>query len=176
MILKPSDAEYPDFYSGYIALVPDGDVIRFLRKQKRLFTGLIDSIPEEQLLYRYAEGKWTIKQIVGHVIDTERIMAYRALVFSRGERQPIPGFNENEYVERASFNKKDIQDLIREFAKLRESNLSLIQNFSEEMIERKGNANDFFISVRALIYIIAGHVEHHINVIRERYLSNESNT
>ena len=176
MILKPSDAEYPDFYSGYIALVPDGDVIRFLRKQKRLFTGLLDSIPEEQLSYRYAEGKWTIKQIVGHVIDTERIMAYRALVFSRGERQPIPGFNENEYVERASFNKKDIQDLIREFAKLRESNLLLIQNFSDEMIERKGNANDFFFSVRALIYIIAGHVEHHINVIRNRYLSNESNT
>lgn len=172
MITKPTDAEYPDFYSGYIALVPDGDVIKFLKKQKRMFTGLIDSIPEEQLLYRYAEGKWTIKQIVGHVIDTERIMAYRALVFSRGERQPIPGFNENEYVGRASFNQKDVQDLIQEFAKLRESNLALIQNLNGDMIERKGNANDFFFSVRAIVYIIAGHVEHHINVIKSKYLSN----
>ena len=175
MIRKPSDAEYPDFYKGYIALVPDGDVTKFLKKQKRLFTGLIDSIPEEQLLYRYAEGKWTIKQIVGHVIDTERIMAYRALVFSRGERQPIPGFNENEYVAKASFNKKDIQDMIREFAKLRESNLALIQGFTDDMIDRKGNANDFFFSVRAIIYIIAGHVEHHTNVIRDRYLSKRTN-
>ena len=172
MITKPTDAEYPDFYSGYISLVPDGDVIKFLKKQKRMFMGLIDSIPEEGLLYRYAEGKWTIKQIVGHVIDTERIMAYRALVFSRGERQPIPGFNENEYVEKASFNKKDIMGLIQEFAKLRESNLLLIQNFSDEMIDRKGNANDFFFSVRAIIYIIAGHVEHHMNVIKSKYLSN----
>ena len=172
MILRPSDAEYPDFYSGYIALVPDGDVVKFLKKQKRLFIGLIDAIPEDRLLYRYAEGKWTIKQIVGHVIDTERIMAYRALVFSRGERQAIPGFNENEYVERASFNKKDIQVLIREFGKLRESNLALIQNFNDDMMERKGNANDFFFSVRAIVYIIAGHVEHHINVIRNRYLNN----
>lgn len=172
MILRPSDAEYPDFYSGYIALVPDGDVVKFLKKQKRLFIGLIDAIPEDRLLYRYAEGKWTIKQIVGHVIDTERIMAYRALVFSRGERQAIPGFNENEYVERASFNKKDIQVLIREFDKLRESNLALIQNFNDDMMERKGNANDFFFSVRAIVYIIAGHVEHHINVIRNRYLNN----
>ena len=171
MITKPTDAEYPDFYSGYIALVPDGDVIKFLKKQKRMFIGLIDSIPEEQLLYRYEEGKWTIKQIVGHVIDTERIMAYRALVFSRGERQPIPGFNENEYVERASFNQKNIQDLIKEFAKLRESNLALIQNLNVDMMERKGNANDFFFSVRAIVYIIAGHVEHHINVIKSRYLN-----
>lgn len=171
MITKPTDAEYPDFYSGYIALVPDGDVIKFLKKQKRMFIGLIDSIPEEQLLYRYEEAKWTIKQIVGHVIDTERIMAYRALVFSRGERQPIPGFNENEYVERASFNQKDIQDLIKEFAKLRESNLALIQNLNVDMMERKGNANDFFFSVRAIVYIIAGHVEHHINVIKRRYLN-----
>lgn len=171
MITKPTDAEYPDFYSGYIALVPDGDVIKFLKKQKRMFIGLIDSIPEEQLLYRYEEGKWTIKQIVGHVIDTERVMAYRALVFSRGERQPIPGFNENEYVERASFNQKNIQDLIKEFAKLRESNLALIQNLNVDMMERKGNANDFFFSVRAIVYIIAGHVEHHINVIKSRYLN-----
>ncbi|MDN5213838.1 DinB family protein [Fulvivirgaceae bacterium BMA12] len=170
MITKPSDAEYPDFYSRYIALVPDGDVFKFLKKQKRMFTALIDSIPEDKLMYSYAEGKWTIKQVVGHVIDTERVMAYRALVFSRGERQAIPGFDENDYVEKASFNKKDIQDLIQEFVKLRESNMALIQNFSSDMMERKGNANDFLFSVRAIIYIIAGHVEHHINVIKNKYL------
>lgn len=172
MITRPNETEYPDFYHSYVLLVPDGEVLRFLKKQKRLFVGLIDSIPEEQLLYRYAEGKWTIKQLVGHVIDTERIMAYRALAFSRGERQMIPGFNENDYVERASFNQKEITSLINEFSKLRESNIAMFHNFSENMMLRKGNANNLLFSVRALVYIVAGHTEHHIQVIKSKYLQN----
>ncbi len=170
MIERPIESEYPEFYHTYIKLIPDGDVYEFLEKQKRLFIGLIDSIPEDKLLYRYEEGKWTIKQVVGHIIDTERIMAYRALAFSRGERQAIPGFNENDYVEKGAFNQKEITNLIDEYLKIREANLSMIKNFDEQMMVRKGNANDFWFSVRSLIFIIAGHAEHHMNVIKSRYL------
>ncbi len=170
MIKRPNESEFPEFYHTYIKQIPDVDIIEFLEKQKRLFVGLVDSIPEDQLLYRYAEGKWTIKQVIGHIIDTERIMAFRALVFSRGERQAIPGFDENEYVEKGAFNKKEITSLIDEFLTLRASNLAMIKNFDENMALKKGNANDFWFSVRSLVYIIAGHTEHHMQVIKSKYL------
>ena len=141
-----------------------------LKSQKMDFANFIFSIPEDKLHYRYAEGKWTIKQIAGHVLDTERIMAFRALAFSRGDRQPIPGFNEESYVNKAGFNQRKIKNLISEFKKTRDSNIALINSFTPQMIDRKGSANDLVISVRALIYILAGHVQHHMNIINERYL------
>lgn len=170
MIERPSEKEYPEFYATYIDKVPKGDILKYLRKQKADFKKFIEDIPEERLSYRYKEDKWTIKQILGHINDTERIMTYRALAFSRGERQLIPGFNENEYVANGAFNRRKTGDLLREFVKLRENSLLLIDSFNEAMIDKKGNANELLMSVRAIVYIIAGHLEHHKGVIETKYL------
>ncbi len=170
MIERPSENEYPEFYATYVNKVPKGDVLKYLKNQKADFKKFVEAIPEEKLSYRYEEDKWTIKQILGHINDTERIMTYRALSFSRGERQQIPGFNENEYVANAAFNQRKITDLLKEFVKVRENSVLLIDSFNEAMIDKKGNANDLLMSVRAIVYIIAGHLEHHKGVIESKYL------
>ncbi len=170
MIERPSENEYPEFYATYVNKVPKGDVLKYLKKQKADFKKFVEAIPEEKLSYRYEEDKWTIKQILGHINDTERIMTYRALSFSRGERQQIPGFNENEYVANAAFNQRKIADLLKEFGKIRENSVLLIDSFNESMIDKKGNANELLMSVRAIVYIIAGHLEHHKGVIESKYL------
>ena len=170
MIERPSENEYPEFYATYVNKVPKGDILKYLKKQKVDFKKFIEAIPEDKLSYRYEEDKWTIKQILGHINDTERIMTYRALSFSRGERQQIPGFNENQYVENAAFNQRKIGDLLKEFIKIRENSVLLIDSFNEAMIDKKGNANDLLMSVRAIVYIIAGHIAHHKGVIESKYL------
>jgi len=130
---------------------------------------LLSSIKEEKGNFAYAEGKWTIKQVIGHVIDTERIMVFRALCFARGEKQPIPGFEQNGYVKEANFNERTIKDLISEFKVVRKSNLYLFKSFSEAMLNRRGVAGGNEITVLALLFIIAGHEKHHIKILKEKY-------
>jgi uncharacterized damage-inducible protein DinB len=120
--------------------------------------------------YRYAEGKWTIKDIIQHVIDTERIFAYRALRISRNDITPLPGFEENDYVENTKANERGIQDLLAEFSAVRYATLFLFKSFSEEQLKRIGTASGTAISVRAIGFIIIGHQKHHQNVFQERYL------
>ncbi|MDN5205319.1 DinB family protein [Fulvivirgaceae bacterium BMA10] len=170
IIHRPLDSEYPEFYHRYVQLVPDNDVLKFLKKQKRSFIDLIKEIPEKKQTHRYAAGKWSIKEVVGHAVDTERIMANRALAFSRGEAQSIPGFDENAYVEKASFDSRSMESFVKEFTALRDSNMTLFESFSEVMIDRKGSANERLFTVRSIIYIVAGHLEHHQLILKERYL------
>lgn len=169
MSQRPQSDEYPLFYKGYIDTVGD-DVLLELEQQRESLPKFLSTISEEKSSYAYAEGKWTIKEVLGHILDTERIMSYRALRFARQDTSPLPGFDENNYVKNAHFADRTLQSLVDEFITLRKSTLFLIKSFREEDLNRSGISNDKPISVRALIYIIAGHVNHHQQILKERYL------
>ncbi|RZK38289.1 MAG: DinB family protein [Pedobacter sp.] len=165
---QPQEFEYPDWGKDYIHLV-EGEVIEVLSKQATEFPVFLNTIINKAD-YSYAPEKWTIKQVVGHLIDTERIFAYRLLCFSRGESAPLPGFEENDYVENARFNDLNLPDLAEEFTLTRKSNLCLIKTLNEQELNRLGTASGRRMSARAIVFAMAGHVIHHINIINERYL------
>ncbi len=165
---RPQTQEYPEWGKGYIGLVED-NVVDILTKQATDFPNFINNLIEKGD-YAYAPGKWTIKEMVGHIIDTERIMIFRLLSFARGEQAPLPGFEEDDYVAHAHFKDRTLFSLSEEFALVRKSNLYLIQSLNEEELNRMGTANGKSMSVRALTFVMAGHVIHHTNIIKERYL------
>ena len=167
---RPSNGDYAPFYAGYIKNVPD-DVIKALEDQLYLTNTFFKAIPADKIDYRYAEGKWSIKEIVGHLIDNERIMSYRALSISRNETQSLPGFDENDYMRESNYSKRNYYDIVDELRKVRESNLPMFKSFSEEILDRRGVANNSEVTVRALLFIIAGHEIHHINIVKKRYLN-----
>ncbi|WP_285060612.1 DinB family protein [Pedobacter ginsengisoli] len=165
---RPQTHEYPAWGETYIKLV-DGDVIEILERQVTEFTDFINSLVEKAD-YAYAAGKWTIKEIVGHIIDAERVFAYRMTCFARGEQQPLPGFEENDYVANAHFSDRSLLSLSHEFALLRKANLYLFKSLTEEELNRKGTASGKEITVRAILFVTAGHIMHHTSIIKERYL------
>lgn len=166
---RPQAEEFPLFYKGYVDTVSD-DVLAELEQQSDSFPALLRNVPQEKASFAYAAGKWTIKELAGHVIDTERIMAYRALRIARNDATPLPGFDENDYVSNAHFSDRSLESLADEFAALRKANMYLIRSFNEVEIDRSGISNEKPISVRALIYIMAGHVNHHAAILKLRYL------
>jgi len=166
---RPQAEEFPLFYKGYVDTVGD-DVLAELEQQSESFPALLKNIPQEKASFAYAEGKWTIKELAGHVIDTERIMSYRALRIARNDATPLPGFDENDYVSNAHFADRSLESLADEFAALRKANMYLIRSLNEIEIDRSGISNEKPISVRALIYIMAGHVNHHSAILKQRYL------
>lgn len=168
---KPHTTEYLPYYSRYVALVPDGDILTVLRKQMEETLALLGSIPEVRADFRYAPDKWSIKELVGHMIDSERIFAYRALRFARNDKTPLPGYEQDDYVSNASFGSCKLADLASEFESVRRSNLFLFRHLDGDAWMRKGLANDSEASVRALAHIIAGHELHHREILRNRYLS-----
>lgn len=165
---RPQTQEYPGAYLNYISKV-EGNVIEVLENQISDFSNFLHNIADKGD-YAYAPGKWTIKELVGHIIDTERIMVFRLTCFARNEKAQIPGFEEDEYVANANFNARSLFSLSEEFAQLRKANMFLIKSLTEDELNRSGNANGNQMSVRALVYVLAGHVIHHTNVIKERYL------
>lgn len=167
---RPQPSEYFEFYEGYISLVKNGNIIKELEEQVLELQALVSSVASDKEEFAYAEGKWTIKQVVGHIIDTERIMAYRALRISRKDKTELSGFDEDFFVENSNFNSRSLYNLAHEFSLVRESNIALFKSFSEEMINEMGTASGKTISVRALLYIIVGHTQHHMNVIKSKYL------
>ncbi|HEY1008825.1 MAG: DinB family protein [Daejeonella sp.] len=166
---QPDIGEYAPFYKKYIDTVSQ-NVIAELDHQANSFPSFLKGISADKASFAYAEGKWTVKELVGHVIDTERIMIYRALRIGRNDKTPLPGFEENEYVANAHFCDRTLESLADEFAMLRKANMYLLRSFSEEELNRTGVSNGAPISVRALVFILAGHLNHHRNVIEERYL------
>lgn len=170
-ITKPEASEYAPYYGAYISLVEGNDLISALEKQIDQTQSLLLNIPEEKGIYRYAEGKWSIREVIGHLIDTERIMAYRALRFARNDATPINGFEQDPYIENADFNSCQISDLAKEFRLVRESNIRMLKHLPEEAWKRGGIASGNPVSVRALAYIIAGHEVHHLKILKERYLA-----
>lgn len=168
--MKPNLDTVPEFYKDYINYVIHFDYIEGLKKTYDETLRILNTISEEKSNYAYAEGKWTIKDIVQHLIDSERIFAFRALCFSRGESQKIIGYDHDAYVENANANSREFKSILKEFQNCHQSTMDMVESFSKEMLTMHGNANGSEIKVIDLIYIMAGHQKHHINVLKERYL------
>ena len=168
---RPSENEYAEYYERYVSLVEKADIVLEMQRQIASLESIFTGITEEKSLYAYAEGKWTIKELIGHLTDGERIFAYRALRISRGDKTPIEGFEQDGYIENSNFNSMKLADLVGELILSRKANLILFRNLTEDAWLRSGTASDAAVSVRALAYIMVGHIEHHLNILRERYLS-----
>ncbi len=167
---RPSQEEYKPYYGKYIDLVPEGDIIKILKKQIKDVEKLCKEISPKKSLFRYMPEKWSIREVIGHIIDTERVMAYRALSIARKGQNNLPGFDQDEYIRSSNFNDIKLKDIVDEFCAVRTSNIFMLSSLSEEATEREGIANNNPVTVRALAYIMAGHVTHHLNVIKEKYL------
>jgi hypothetical protein len=167
---KPDETEYLPYYGKYVALVEGGDILAALSHQLDETLALLRGIPEAQAGFRYAPGKWSIKELVGHVIDGERIFAYRALRFARNDRTPVPGYEQDDYIREAVFDDCALSALAAEFESVRHASLFLFKHLHEEAWTRRGTANESEVSVRALAYIIAGHELHHREILRSKYL------
>ncbi|MDO7743334.1 MAG: DinB family protein [Pedobacter sp.] len=165
---QPQPNEYSDWSKGYIDQV-NGDLMEILQRQSTEFPEFINSIAEKAD-YAYAPGKWTIKEMTGHIIDTERILVYRLTAFARNEQAPLPGFEEDDYVANARFAERSLLSFTEEFTLLRQANLYLFRSLNEAELNRAGTASGKPISVRALLFVIAGHMIHHTRIIKERYL------
>lgn len=168
--VRPRADEHNPYYSLYIDRVPDGDIVETLERDLPGALAFFRGMPEDKALHRYAEGKWSIKQIIGHLSDAERVFQYRAMRFSRNDPQPIPGFDENLYVDNARFDEIPTSDLIDELENIRKASVLLLKQLDEEAFGRRGVANNNEMSVRALAWVMAGHLQHHIEVVRTRYL------
>lgn len=161
--------EYSAFNGTYIKALDNVDLLEELEISLHDFIKFVQNIPLDKFDYRYAECKWTIKEIIQHIIDAERIFAYRALRISRNDQTPLPGFEENDYVNNTTGNNRSIQELLTEFSAVRHSNLLLFKSFSDEQLTRMGIASNHSVSVRALGFLIIGHQKHHQRVFQERY-------
>lgn len=167
---RPPATEYAPYQAGYVACVPDGDIFEILSRQGVEFPAFLRSLGEARSSHRYAPGKWTIKEMIGHVNDTERVLAYRALRFARGDETPLPSFEQDQYVPMGNFGARTLASLADEFAHLRAATLDLYYHLDEDALRRRGSASGFIVSVRAMAFVMAGHVAHHERILRERYL------
>ena len=167
---RPEKDEYAPYYDKYVSLVHDGEVVETLERQIEDTLALLRGVGEERAGHRYAPGKWSIREVVGHMIDTERIFAYRALAIARGEQQPLPGMDQDEYMAGANFDARTLSDLLDQFEHVRRANVLMLRGLSDEAWVRRGVASGNEVTVRAIAYIIAGHEAHHVQVLRTRYL------
>lgn len=167
----PETSEYAHYYSTYVDNVPKENIITLLNSQMHEFYTLANAIRGDKALIPYAKGKWTLKQMIGHMIETERVFAYRALSFSRGDKTELPGMDQDEWMKDSNYNSRSVANLCNEYLAVRTSTIHLFQNMTKEMIAQKGLASDLEFSVRALAFIIAGHEIHHLDIIRNNYLA-----
>lgn len=167
---KPATGTFPAFFSTYINKVEEEDLSTAFANQQELMTGFFDAIPADKHDFSYAPGKWTLKEMLQHIIDTERIFAYRALCIARQEKQNLPGFDENDYVVNSQANNRSWQSMLAELKLVRQSTEILFDSFSPETLQQSGLANNNPVTVHAIGFITLGHLYHHIEVIKERYL------
>lgn len=167
---RPDISEYPTSYATYVNAAPEGDIVAVLRQQGEEIRGMLGSLPESMGGHRYAPGKWSIRELVGHLSDAERSFGHRAFRFSRGDGSPLPGFDENAYVAASNADVRTLADLAEEFGHLRAATLAIFTHLPPEAWDRRGIANGKEVSVRALAFVLAGHAAHHLKVLRERYL------
>lgn len=169
MIPRPAQTEYAPHYAGYVSRVPEGDVLAHLARQIDETRALLRDLPPSLAVHRYATGKWSVAEVVGHIADAERIFAYRALRFARGDATPLAPFDENAYVPAGSFDRRTLTDLVDELTTVRQATLALLGGLPDEAFALTGVASGRTVSVRALAFIIAGHELHHVAILRERY-------
>ena len=170
LVARPAADEYAAYYDRYISKVPEGDIVQQLRAQLSSTLALLESIPESRGDHRYADGKWTVKEVLAHVNDAERIFAYRALRIARGDTTPLPGFEQDDYVPASRADERTVHDLAEELGHIRRATLALFEHLDEEALSRRGTASNHPVTPRALAYIIAGHELHHVQILREKYL------
>ncbi len=166
---QPDGAEYAPYYEQYVSLVRGGDIFTVLEGQTGSVRRTLSAMPEDRAGFRYGPGKWTVREVLGHCIDAERVFGYRALAFARGETAPLPAFSENEYALQSGHDGVPLAELLDEFASVRAATLHLLRHLPEEAWRRTGIASGKPVSVRALAFIMAGHVRHHMGILRERY-------
>ena len=171
MISRPESSEYSDYHVDYISRVPEGDVLGFLSTQLDAYLHTLAHLSEERASKPWQAGKWSLKQELGHLIDAERIFSYRALCLSRGESQPLPGWYQDAYTPAGGFDRRTLKDLTREFELLRRANLLQFGNLTADQAARRGTASGNPLSVRAALYVLAGHAQRHLDLIREHYLA-----
>lgn len=167
----PDSSEYAQYYGRYISLVAAKDIVSELESQRAQTMVLLNGRTDREANFRYAPDKWSVKQVLGHITDTERIFAYRALRIGRGDQTPIEGFEQDDYARDASFARRSLADLAAEFSVVRDATLALFRSLAEQAWLRRGVASNNEVTVRALAYIIAGHELHHRNILQERYFS-----
>ncbi len=169
MTRRPTDQEYAPFYAGYVALVPEHDVLTVLRAQADDLRAFAQDVPADRESFAYGPGKWTVRQVMGHLGDAERVFGYRAFRISRGDRTPLASFDENLYVDRGRFDDVALTTLAGEFAHLRAANLAVLDRLDEAAWDEAGTASGHHVTVRALAWMMAGHVRHHLRILRDRY-------
>lgn len=168
----PKTSEYAHFYSTYVELVEKTNIIHTLNKQMHEVFTLMNTVPGDKAYFKYAPDKWTLKEVLGHMIETERVFAYRALAISRGDQKSLPGMDQDEYMIGNNYNNRTLANLSNEYLAVRVATIHLLNSMTKEMISKIGNASGTEVSVRALAFIIAGHDQHHLTIIKEKYLSN----
>ena len=165
---RPEEHEFAPFYAGYISLVPEDDILQVLADQVDEVRFLAAAIPPERETYRYAPGKWSIREVVGHITDGERVFGHRAFCIARGEQASLPAFDEQAYMKESNYGDRPLAGLVDDFAALRGVNLAFLGSLPPEAWRRRGTANGVSVTVRALAYMLAGHARHHLVVLRER--------
>ncbi len=166
---RPGENEYAPFYAGYVARVPETDVLGSLRAQPNELGRIASSVSKEKEHFRYGEDKWSVREIFGHLVDAERFFGHRAFCISRADANPLPGFDEKLYVSGSNYDSRPLAELVKDFSLLREANSRHLETLEASAWLREGVANGAKITVRALAYVMAGHVRHHVAVLRERY-------
>lgn len=166
---RPTTDEYDPYYAAYVTAVPEGDVLVSLERQGDETLTLLTGLSGERWQFRYAPGKWSVAEVLGHLCDTERVLSHRALRFARADPTPLPGFEQDDYVAAGLFDRRDPAGLLAEYRAVRSATLTLFANLPDDAPIRRGVANEVSVSVRALVYIIAGHERHHVGILKERY-------
>lgn len=167
---RPRPGTYPEYTIAYISKVPDGDIVATMRDNLESLSGLYGNLPEAKAAYRYAPGKWSVKEVLGHVVDTERVFAYRALRVARGDATPLPGFDENRFAAAAGHDARPMRAIVDEYRHVRLATLDLFESFDAAAWSREGRASDNPISVTALAWLICGHELHHAGVVKAKYV------
>jgi uncharacterized damage-inducible protein DinB len=168
---RPQQGDYALFYENYVSLVPSGDFLEILRDQRRELVGLLSPLSADQAEFRYAPGKWSIKEVLGHITDAERIFAYRLLRIARGDETPLASFEQDGYIKTGNFSARKLEDLLHEFSMVRESTICLVRSLDDAAWLRRGTASQKEVSVLALAFIIAGHECHHRIILENHYLA-----
>ena len=171
---RPTEKEYAPYYQKYISLIPNGDILQLMEKQNEQFCEFLAQFDEERANYRYAKGKWSIKEVIGHLIDVELVFMYRAWRFSRNDKASLHGFEQDEFIANSDFSKMTLSELVEQFYHMRKAAIPMFSSFSDEMWRRKGTANDSTFTVRAIAYIMVGHVIHHMRIIHQKYMKSVS--
>ncbi len=168
MISIPNDSEYNPFYKTYVSKIDNNDLLEFLTEQSESLPELLRA-NSDKADYRYGEDKWTVAEVLNHINDAERVFSYRAFAIARGEKQALPGMDQNDYADAADTSNRDFESLIKEFEAIRASTLALLSSLNEKQLSNEGMASGFPVTTRGLVGIIAGHAVHHVQILKERY-------